>query len=493
MKKMMRIGLLCLLSSFLAGCAVDFQNSNPSNATAQSTSSNPLNPTESTSQPINPPSSTPPSGESDVPSSPLRKITFSLDPYGGSVSPTSVTLDYGQPFTLPIPVKLGYVFEGWYHAGTKVTDSSGQSLGPLNIAKDGMFMANYKVRNITLNFYLVDQKLASRAYNIEMNLDSVLEGDITALTDPLWGWYKDKETTQFVNSYEDLVIDENNNANIYAKKAEGIKYDGTTLLEADKSIVFGDVDLNRLFIGGRKITKIGIAAFLNNQGLTSIIIPDSVTEISSSVFNQCSNLKSARLPKGLLEIDTSVFGNCSSLSSIEIPDSVENIGLTAFENCISLKNIKMPKNLLKIGMTAFYGCPFSSIELPENVKEIGSSAFSNCANLTSITIPDGVTEIPLNTFYGCKSLQTVILPQNLAVIQTQAFYKCESLTAITIPSTVTKVRGWAFKDCLKLKIHVDLPRPADGKTPEGWDRNWNEDNLPVTWRGETPANSSSFE
>lgn len=493
MKKMMKIGLLCLLSSFLVGCAVDFQNSNSSNATAQSTSSNPLNPTESTSQPIDPPSSTPFSGESAVPSSPSGKFTFTLDPYGGSVDPTTVSLDYGQPFSLPIPEKLGYVFEGWYHAGTKVTDSSGQSLSPLNIAKDGMFMANYTLRNITLNFFLLDQKLAARAYNIEMNLDSVLEGDITALTDPLWGWYKDKETTQFVNSYEDLVIDENNNANIYAKNAEGIKYDGTTLLEADKSLVFGDVDLNRLFIGGRKITKIGIAAFLNNQGLTSIIIPDSVTEISSSVFNQCSNLKSARLPKGLLEINTSLFGSNSSLESIEIPEGVHTISTGAFENCIALKNIKLPKSLVKIGIEAFYGCSFTSIELPDNVQEIGYSAFSNCNNLTSIKIPDSVKEIPLYAFSGSKALQSVILSQNLTTIQTQAFYDCESLVAITIPASVTQVRGWAFKNCLKLKIHVDLPKPADGKVPEGWDRNWNEDNLSVTWRGEVPANSSSVE
>lgn len=493
MKKMMKIGLLCLLSSFLAGCAVDFRNSNPSNATAQSTSSNPLNPTESTSQPINPPRSTPSSGESDVLSSPTGKFTFSLDPYGGSVSPTSVSLDYGQPFTLPIPVKLGYVFEGWYHAGNKVTDSSGQSLGPLDIAKDGMFMANYNVRNITLNFYFVDQKLASRTYNIEMNLDSVLEGDITALADPLWGWYKDKETTQFVNSYEDLVIDENSNANIYAKKAEGIKYDGTTLLEADKSIVSGDVDLNRLFIRGRKITKIGIAAFLNNQGLTSIIIPDSVTEISSSVFNQCSNLKSARLPKGLLEIDTSVFGNCSSLSSIEIPDSVETIGLTAFENCTSLVNVKLPKNLLHIKAEAFKECGFSAIELPNKVIKIDRDAFNHCEKLLSIQIPDSVTELGQGAFVGCIALKEVTLSQNLTLIDHNAFYGCSSLTAITIPSSVKTVKTWIFKNCPNLKIHVDLPKPADGKTPEGWASSWNPDNLPVTWRGEAPANSSSFE
>lgn len=471
------MGLICLLSSFLAGCSYDLGQSGQQSSGNDAPGNNlPLGPEDSAS-------SDKTSSNGNVLE---RKITLTLNANGGTVDQTSFSLEYGKPFSLPVPSKLGYVFSGWAYNGTKVTDSSGNGLSSLSISQDATLTADYAVRNITLNFYHLDQKLTSKTYNIEMDLYATLEGKIDALADPLWGWYKDKEMTQFVNSYEDLEIDANNNANIYSKKAEGFTVEGTTLVNADRTIVKGGIDLGHLFIGGLRATGIGtngsgFVGFRECNGLTSVIIPDSVKVIGSHSFAFCSALVSVRLPKTISVIDVGTFSSCTSLTSIEIPEGVEKIGVSAFQNCSSLVDVKLPSSLISIGSTAFGNCPFSSIEIPKNVQAIGGwQAFMGCKNLVSITIPDGVKDIPLSTFAGCTSLQSVTIPQSVTSIGQTAFSGCSSLPSITISSSVTRVQRNAFANCSILKIHVDLPEPANG-VPDGWESNWNG-GCPVTWK-----------
>ena len=80
----------------------------------------------------------------------------------------------------------------------------------------------------------------------------------------------------------------------------------------------------------RRITVIGTNAF-NCIGITSMIIPDTVTSIGRSVFSGCSNLASVKLSNNLPRIDNACFSSCTSLTEINIPDSVTALGGTAFQ------------------------------------------------------------------------------------------------------------------------------------------------------------------
>lgn len=73
--------------------------------------------------------------------------------------------------------------------------------------------------------------------------------------------------------------------------------------------------------------------FYDCSGLTSIIIPNSVTRIEVA-FYDCSSLTSVTIPNSLTEIGPYAFENCNSLTSIIIPDSVTIIDTGAFQNCI---------------------------------------------------------------------------------------------------------------------------------------------------------------
>ncbi|MBR3136686.1 MAG: InlB B-repeat-containing protein, partial [Clostridia bacterium] len=57
-----------------------------------------------------------------------KTFTVTLNPNGGSVSPTTKTVTYGKAYgTMPTPTRTGYAFDGWYTAktgGKKVTAST---------------------------------------------------------------------------------------------------------------------------------------------------------------------------------------------------------------------------------------------------------------------------------------------------------------------------------------------------------------------------------
>ena len=188
--------------------------------------------------------------------------------------------------------------------------------------------------------------------------------------------------------------------------------------------------------------------YLNNELVTNLTIPDSVTSIGRSVFYGCSSLTSVVIPDGVTSIGDSAFYGCSGLKNIYITDLTAwcNIsGLNYLMNYGSstknfylnnelVTNLTIPESVTSIGVCAFSGCSgLTSITIPNSVTSIGVGAFSGCSGLTSITIPDGVTSIGSSAFEGCSGLTSITIPDGVTSIGYYAFYKCYSLESITLP------------------------------------------------------------
>ncbi len=198
------------------------------------------------------------------------------------------------------------------------------------------------------------------------------------------------------------------NATVTYESLEDNCYSGIVVIPA--TVTYNEVTYN--------VTSIGISAFWNCSGLTSITIPNGVKSIENGAFSGCSDLTSITIPNSVTSMGNSTFENCSGLTSITIPNSVTSIGNSAFYGCSGLTSITIPNSVTSIGNYAFTYCSgLISITIPDGVTSIGSSAFRDCSGLTSVTIGNGVTSIGLYAFDFCSGLTSItnmaIVPQTI--------------------------------------------------------------------------------
>ena len=133
-----------------------------------------------------------------------------------------------------------------------------------------------------------------------------------------------------------------------------------------------------------------------------------------------------------------MFYSCTGLTSIIIPDSVTVIGDYSFYNCTSLTSIIIPDSVTVIGNYLFYECTgLTNIILPDSVTVIGGYSFVDCTSLTNVIIPDNVTHIGEAAFSNCIGLTSVIIPDSVIIIWNYVFYYCTSLVSITFNSPTT--------------------------------------------------------
>ena len=253
------------------------------------------------------------------------------------------------------------------------------------------------------------------------------------------------------------------------------------------------------------ITKIKDYTFFGCSSITSVTIPNSVTSIGRRAFENCSGLTSVTIsdleawckiyfedsssnplyyaknlylnkekvtnlviPNTITEIKTCAFAGCSGLTSVTIPNSVTSIGNGAFDGCKGLTSVTIPNSVTSIGNSAFANCSgLTSVTIPNSVTSIGNTAFANCSSLTSVTIPNSVTSIGDKAFYGCSGLTSVTIPNSVTSIGNSAFSNCYRLTSVTIPNSVTSIGDSVFNNCFDLtEIYCKATNPPTCSTED---------------------------
>ena len=263
------------------------------------------------------------------------------------------------------------------------------------------------------------------------------------------------------------------------------------------------------------VEKIGSYAFVGCEGLTSVVIPSSVTEIGDYAFGYCKGMTSVTIGDKVTKIGASAFTTCSSLATItSLNTTPPTIQSTTFYNsnistaivyvpagCGStyknanewkgFANIKeKPITAVNEGVTIYYlytddtkkalkvvkgdGYADATIKIPATanglpVKSIDAEAFKGCTALTSVTIPSSVESIGANAFSGCTGLTAVTVPSSVTSIGANAFSGCNALAKVVVED-IAKWCGVSFgngeANPLKCAKHLYLSSNTESEVTE---------------------------
>lgn len=207
------------------------------------------------------------------------------------------------------------------------------------------------------------------------------------------------------------------------------------------------------------VVGIGDYAFRDCVGLSSVIIPNSVTTIGRLAFAGCTGLTAMTIPSSVTTIDGAFVG-CDNLIAVSLPNSITSID-GAFAGCSNLTLVNIPTSVTSIGFMTFYGCSsLDSITIPSSVNAIAANALRGCTNLVSIEVESGnpifdsrdscnaiVVTANDSLVHGCN---TTIIPNTVKSIGDYAFAGCSGLTSIVVPDSIAQIGEGAFKNCSSL-------------------------------------------
>ena len=190
-------------------------------------------------------------------------------------------------------------------------------------------------------------------------------------------------------------------------------------------------------IDGKPVVAIGYGLFRDSKNITSVIIPASVTNIGSRVFHFSYGLTNitvlAENPAyksidGILySKDGRVLVCCpyDKSGEIVISEGTEIIGSDAFENNRGVESVVFPEGLLQIADYAFWNCNgLTDIVFPTTVTTVGNSAFGACYGVTNIVLNEGLLSVGYGAF-GNRTANEITLPTTVTDIRTDAFI-CDS-------------------------------------------------------------------
>lgn len=183
-------------------------------------------------------------------------------------------------------------------------------------------------------------------------------------------------------------------------------------------------------------------AFIKNENLVVVKLPENMTEVGEDIFGDCKNLRGVKIPEGVSRINKEAFYGCSILETINFPAKLTSVGDNAFSLCSKMELDNLPNSLLHVGQSAFCYVPLQALKLDRKV-EIGAGAFSNTP-ITEIEMTTPCDSIREGTFRDCPNLTKITIGEGLKYIGYSAFSNSPVKEA-NLPSTLRDISSYAFR------------------------------------------------
>ena len=236
------------------------------------------------------------------------------------------------------------------------------------------------------------------------------------------------------------------------------------------------------------VTGIGAEAFMEQAGLTEVMLPEGLTTIGNKAF-EGTGLSTISLPSTLTSIGQEAF-RMSDLSTIVIPDGVTSIGVSAFRECFNLQSVSLGSGVTSIGSAAFYDCAeLTSVNVRMSTPvAITSNVFSNRRNAI-LYVPIFSKEAYETANYW-KEFKEIVQPiDELSELSNAKLYTLTNATGMlkVMGNTLTTSEGCLDPDHMGLVTSVSqLSSPStdsyegsldallDNNTTTFWHSNWHD-------------------
>ena len=100
-------------------------------------------------------------------------------------------------------------------------------------------------------------------------------------------------------------------------------------------------------LSGHEVTAIGSGAFMGNETLRDVIIPDTVVSVGDYAFYRCNRLYAVGMQPGVERIGISAFDACPCLGQVHVPASVQQVGEQAFVDSLDLCIVGQPDSCIE--------------------------------------------------------------------------------------------------------------------------------------------------
>ena len=213
--------------------------------------------------------------------------------------------------------------------------------------------------------------------------------------------------------------------------------------------VDADLILPTMFADEKVINHVGESAFMDDDRIVTLTIPDGYLTISFFSFMYCDNLETVYIGKDLYEIGDGAFEGSNSIKEFIV--SEDNPHMYSTQGCVIKREGKV--------LLATNGA------IPPETEQIYHSVFREREDISAVVLPEKVNYIGGYAFAN-SSLSSIELPECLNTIEKGAFMNT-TLTEICIPANVVNINEAVFSGVNGITINCE----AESK-PETWDDEW---------------------
>ncbi|MCL2087523.1 MAG: leucine-rich repeat domain-containing protein [Oscillospiraceae bacterium] len=235
---------------------------------------------------------------------------------------------------------------------------------------------------------------------------------------------------------------------------------------------------------GIPVVAIGDQAFINNNHITGVYLPPTVTRIGYAAFGAAWSLTTINLSNvtdfGADPIDpvvSATFG-ATALRRVSFSQDGVNIPGRAFARTPELRHVNFSgSGNVNIGREAFSESKMSSLEFTRNVTSINDLAFEQCDNLRTVRFYANTPPTFGNKIFGDSPVEEILVPAGTKERYSAAFTSSGYNGDFT-SKIVEIVSGKRYGDAVNRNINTEhlnayiLDLSHAVRSDSGWNDEW---------------------